>query len=95
MYPVTVKKLRSRSLIGLPHTGDYQQITEAFAKLFETLDARDLTEKTRQMVAIFYDDPSKTAPAMAPSMALPPASIICTATLAASGCDVAHMPLVA
>lgn len=60
MYPVTVKKLRSRSLIGLPHTGDYQRLPETYAKLFETLDARDLTDTTRQMVAIFYDAPDKT-----------------------------------
>lgn len=60
MFPVTVKKLRSRSLIGLPHSGDYQRLPETYAKLFETLDARDLTAKTRQMVAIFYDMPGKT-----------------------------------
>ena len=34
-------------------------------------------------------------PAIAASTALPPASRICTATLAANGWDVAHMPLVA
>ncbi|WP_022703262.1 AraC family transcriptional regulator [Pseudorhodobacter ferrugineus] len=61
MFPVTVKKLRSRNLVGLPHTGDYQQLSDTYAKLFDLLDTRDLTDKTRQMVAIFYDDPSKTA----------------------------------
>jgi AraC family transcriptional regulator len=63
MYPITVKKLRSRTLIGLPHAGDYQQMSQSYAKLFDILDARDMTEKTRQMVAIFYDDPAKTIPA--------------------------------
>jgi AraC family transcriptional regulator len=83
MYPVTVKKLRSRSLIGLPHTGDYQQITETYAKLFETLDARDLTDKTRQMVAIFYDDPSKTPHANLRSFAAvtAPKTVPCDAPL--------------
>lgn len=60
MFPVTVKKLRSRSLIGLPHAGDFQRLPETYAQLFETLDARDLTDKTRQMVAIFYDNPAVT-----------------------------------
>jgi AraC family transcriptional regulator len=60
MFPVIVKKLRSRSLIGLPHTGDYQRLSETYGTLFDILDARGLTEKTRQMVAIFYDTPGKT-----------------------------------
>jgi AraC family transcriptional regulator len=63
MFPITVKKLRSRSLIGLPHAGPYQQMRETYAKLFDVLDAHDLSDKTRQMVAIFYHDPAKTAPA--------------------------------
>jgi AraC family transcriptional regulator len=61
MFPVTVKKLRSRSLIGLPHKGDYQRLHETYKQLFDLLDAHALTEKTRQMVAIFYDNPSETA----------------------------------
>ena len=60
MYPVTVKKLRSRSVIGLPHQGDYTRLSETYAQVFETLDARGLTENTRQMVAIFYDNPTVT-----------------------------------
>lgn len=60
MFPIEIKKLRSRTLIGLPHHGDYQRITETYGQLFETLDARGLTENTRQMVGIFYDDPQKT-----------------------------------
>ena len=60
MFAVTVKKLRSRNLIGLAHSGDYQTLSETYAKLFATLDARDLTAKTRQMVAVFYDSPETT-----------------------------------
>ena len=60
MFPVTVKKLRSRSLIGLPHAGDYRRLSETYTALFNTLNERGLTEKTRQMVAIFYDSPDKT-----------------------------------
>jgi AraC family transcriptional regulator len=60
MFSVTIKKLRSRSLIGLQHAGDYQRLSETYATLFDLLDARGLTEKTRQMVAIFYDTPGKT-----------------------------------
>lgn len=57
MFAVDVKKLRSRYVIGLAHTGEYAQMPTTYAKLFKTLDARDLTEKTRQMVAVFYDNP--------------------------------------
>lgn len=83
MFPVTVKKLRSRSLIGLPHTGDYQLLSDTYTKLFETLDARDLTDKTRQMVAIFYDDPSKAATASLRSFAAvtAPKTVPCDAPL--------------
>lgn len=83
MFPVTVKKLRSRNLIGLPHTGDYTRLTDTYAKLFDLLDARDLTEKTRQMVAIFYDDPSKTAAANLRSFAAvtAPKTVPCEAPL--------------
>jgi len=83
MYPVTIKKLRSRSLVGLPHTGDYQTLPQTYAKLFETLDARDLTDKTRQMVAIYYDDPVKTAPASLRSFAAvtAPKTLACDAPL--------------
>lgn len=83
MFSATVKKLRSRSLIGLPHLGHYQQIPDTYAKLFDLLDARGLTEKTRQMVAIFYDDPAKTAPASLRSFAAvtAPKTVPCDAPL--------------
>jgi AraC family transcriptional regulator len=83
MFPVTVKKLRSRSLIGLPHVGDYQQMPQTYAKLFDTLDARGLTEKTRQMVAIFYHDPAKTKAADLRSFAgvTAPKTVACDAPL--------------
>lgn len=61
MYPVEIKKLRSRNLLGLAHMGDYQNMPETYGKLFAVLDARDLTEKTRQLVAVFYDDPGQVA----------------------------------
>jgi AraC family transcriptional regulator len=60
MYPVEIKKLRSRTLIGLTHQGDYQRISNTYATVFDTLDARGLTDQTRQMVAIFHDDPATT-----------------------------------
>lgn len=60
MFAVTVKKLRSRNLIGLPHAGSYQNMSETYAQLFNILDARNLTESTRQMVGIFYDNPDVT-----------------------------------
>jgi AraC family transcriptional regulator len=59
MFTVDVKKLRSRNLIGLAHSGDYALLSDTYARLFETLDERNLTEKTRQMVAIFYDNPAQ------------------------------------
>lgn len=62
MYPIEIKKLRSRNLVGLPHLGDYQNMPETYGTLFDLLNTRDLTEKTRQMVAVFYDDPGAVAP---------------------------------
>jgi AraC family transcriptional regulator len=59
MFTVDVKKLRSRTLVGLAHSGDYTLLSDTYTRLFETLDARDLTDKTRQMVAIFYDNPAQ------------------------------------
>lgn len=57
MFAIEIKKLRSRHLIGLTHIGDYAQISQSYGAVFKALDARGLTEKTRQMVAVFYDNP--------------------------------------
>ncbi|MGO4906854.1 GyrI-like domain-containing protein [Pseudorhodobacter sp. W20_MBD10_FR17] len=83
MFPITVKKLRSRSLIGLPHAGAYQQMSETYAKLFDELEAHGLSDKTRQMVAIFYDDPAKTDAAALRSFAAvtAPKTVACAAPL--------------
>jgi AraC family transcriptional regulator len=60
MYPVEIKKLRSRYLVGMAHFGAYDTISTTYATMFETLSARGLVENTRQMVAVYYDDPDVT-----------------------------------
>jgi AraC family transcriptional regulator len=63
MFPVEIRDLPARHMAAIPHKGLYHEINRAFEKLFATLTARGLVERTGHMVGVFYDDPSQTAPA--------------------------------
>ena len=56
MYPVEIRDIPARRLIGLPHKGAYFRISEAFTRLDVIIAARGLFPQTRGMIAVFYDD---------------------------------------
>lgn len=61
MFPVDIKDVPSRHLIGLPHRGAYFRMSEAYSRLAAIVGARGLFPQTRGMVAVFYDDVSAVA----------------------------------
>jgi AraC family transcriptional regulator len=63
MFPVTVRAEPARHLAAMAHSGPYFEIGRSFEKLFATLAARNLADKTGHMVGVFYNDPAVTAPA--------------------------------
>lgn len=63
MLPIEIKDFPLRRLAAMPHTGPYHEISRVFEKLSATMAARGLFAHAGQMVAVFYDDPSATAPA--------------------------------
>ena len=62
MHPVTLRDDPARRLAAMAHTGPYPQIGRAFEKLSATMATRGLFAHAGAMVAVFYDDPSATAP---------------------------------
>jgi AraC family transcriptional regulator len=62
MYPIDLRTLPAQPLAALPHKGPYPQIKHAFEKLFAALATRNLLAETGNMVGVFYDAPSATAP---------------------------------
>lgn len=56
MYPVDIRDIPARRLIGLPHTGAYFRISEAFSRLDVIMAARGLYPQVRNMIAVFDDD---------------------------------------
>jgi AraC family transcriptional regulator len=63
MFPIEIRQMPARHLAAVPHQGLYHEIGRAFEKLFATLGARGLIDRSGLMVGVFYDDPSAVAPA--------------------------------
>ena len=57
MFDVTLRQIEPIDLIGVPHTGSYMQISNAFEKLFGTLYARGLEKPDMRMIGVYLDDP--------------------------------------
>ncbi|KGM47138.1 AraC family transcriptional regulator [Pseudooceanicola atlanticus] len=58
MFPVDIKSVPSRRLVGLPHRGAYFRISEAFSRLDVMIAARGLYPQLGAMIGVFYDDVS-------------------------------------
>jgi len=56
VFPVEIRNVPARRLIGLPHRGAYFRISEAFSRLDVIIAARGLFPQTRGMTAVFYND---------------------------------------
>ncbi len=63
MYPITIRTDPARRLGAMPHHGPYPEINRAFEKLVAVIAPRHLFRQAGAMVAVFYNDPSETAPA--------------------------------
>jgi len=61
VFPVDIRDVPARRLIGLPHKGAYFRISEAFSRLDVIIAARGLFPQTRGMTAVFYNDISLVA----------------------------------
>jgi AraC family transcriptional regulator len=57
MFDVTLRTIPPLELIGVPHTGSYMQIGQAFETLFGTLYARGLIRPDMKMIGVYLDDP--------------------------------------
>jgi AraC family transcriptional regulator len=62
MHPVTLRDDPARRLAAMAHAGPYPEIGRAFQRLSATMATRGLFAHAGAMVAVFYDDPSATAP---------------------------------
>ena len=63
MYPVSIRTEPARRLATIAHKGPYPEIGRAFEKLSATIAARGLFSQVRNMVGVYHDSPSDTAPA--------------------------------
>lgn len=59
MFPVDIKDQPARRLAAMPHRGAYMKMSTAYEKLSGLLVARELISQTRELVGIFYDDPTE------------------------------------
>lgn len=57
MFEVQITKLAPMRIIGLPHTGSYREINQAFTDLYQLVTNRYLSRSGILGVAIYYDDP--------------------------------------
>jgi len=57
-YPVEIRSVPARRLIGVPHQGANYRISEAYSRLDVIAASRDLYPHLRNMIAVFYNDPS-------------------------------------
>lgn len=61
MFDVEIRNAESRRLLGMPHSGPYLEIGQAFEKLVAIAGARNLWPDVRGMVGVYYDDPNAVA----------------------------------
>jgi AraC family transcriptional regulator len=57
VFDVTLRQIEPVDLIGVPHSGSYMQIGNAFEKLLGTLYARGLVRPDMRMIGVYLDDP--------------------------------------
>ncbi|MFV2053897.1 AraC family transcriptional regulator [Aliiroseovarius sp. YM-037] len=58
MFDVEIRNTESRRLLGMPHSGPYLEIGQAFEKLAAIAASRNLWPEVRGMVGVYYDDPN-------------------------------------
>lgn len=61
MYKVEQSNTSELTLIGLPHSGDYMQIGNAFEKLGVIAKSNDLLNDNTRFIGIYYDDPKSVS----------------------------------
>ncbi|SFM07208.1 AraC family transcriptional regulator [Shimia aestuarii] len=69
MHPVTIRTDPPRTLVGLPHTGAYNQIGRSFDAFSALAQSRNLWPQLGHMIGMYHDDPSITPEADLPSFA--------------------------
>lgn len=57
-FPVSIENIDTISLVGLPHRGDYNNISPVFEKLYLMAQNHNLLTKDTRSMGIYYDDPS-------------------------------------
>lgn len=58
LYPVDIKTIEPKTMIGLPHQGDYMQIGRVFDLVFGWVGQAGLFPRLTNSMAIYYDDPA-------------------------------------
>ncbi|SMR84109.1 transcriptional regulator, AraC family [Aliiroseovarius halocynthiae] len=61
MYPVEIRDVSQRRLIGLHHKGAYMQIGLKFEKVSTMLFSRDIWHQCGAMMGAYFDDPQAVA----------------------------------
>lgn len=56
---VTIENRDTTRLVGLTHTGAYNQISKAYGEVSAVMSARNLWRHARGMAAVYFDDPSQ------------------------------------
>nr|WP_252731240.1 AraC family transcriptional regulator [Lentibacter algarum] len=69
MFDVTLAEMPERKIIGLPHKGAYNRISEAYEKVFALVGSRGMFPQTGKMVALYESDPTSTPEAELSSFA--------------------------
>ena len=58
MYEVEIREIPSLQLLQLPHRGAYIKIGAVFEKLWGALASQQRAMDGREMIGVYYDDPS-------------------------------------
>lgn len=69
MFPVTIASQPPRQALGLIHTGPYEQINRTYGALDPEVGAQGLWPASQGLVAVYFDDPARVAPAALRSLA--------------------------
>ena len=69
MFPVLITDHPARQALGLIHTGPYDQINRTFGALDPEVSAQGLWRASQGLVAVYFDDPARVAPAALRSLA--------------------------
>lgn len=69
MFPVVIADQPPRQALGLIHTGPYEQINRTYGALDPEVGAQGLWRVSQGLVAVYFDDPARVAPAALRSLA--------------------------